>query len=812
VCFDKARAVFRHERYAEYKANRSATPDEFRQQLPLIREVLSVLRVPVLEAEGYEADDLLATLARKAVEEGDEVVVVTGDRDALQLIRPGVSVMMTRRGISDIARFDEAAVVEKYGVTPAQWTDFAALKGETSDNLPGVPGVGDKTASQLVSTYGNVEGVIEHASELRPRIRDALIECADQVRLNKELGRLLDDLEVDVQPDDLRLEPWDDEEVRKLFTSLEFPTLYARMKELALTATAPVGMLEDVTWCDLSDVPEGELAVAWDAATGWMAVSAGDSRACVLPFDAAPARLGEAFADASRPKVAHDAKVLVRMVLEAGGTFEGLDFDTQLAAFLLEPGAAGGYPLQDTVRRYLGVAISEEPEAKPKKAKQGTLDLDPPSPEHVARSAVAVRALRPQLEQFLHNRGLWDVFASLELPLVGVLAKMERAGIMVDLPYLEELDTDLGHKLARLEGRIHELAGEPFNVNSTPQLQRILFEKLDLPKTKKIKTGWSTDQAELAKLVDEHPIVEALVEYREVVKLKTGFTDALIPLVDPKSGRIHTTYSQVSASTGRLASTAPNMQNIPIRAEMGRQIRRAFIAPSGFVLLSADYSQIELRVLAHLTRDAGLLDAFASRHDFHAAIAAKTYGIPVEEVSPTMRSYAKQFSYGIVYGMSAYGVSQRLGIDMDSAREFVDAYYAQFPNVKAFLDAQVAKAAQDGFTTTIFGRRRYLPELQSPNPRIRSMGERMALNAPIQGSAADIMKKAMLDVDAALRGSPEVATMLLTVHDELVFEVPEEGQDAARELVCSAMESAADLVCGLEVDVHFGPNWAAAHA
>ena len=463
--------------------------------------------------------------------------------------------------------------------------------------------------------------------------------------------------------------------------------------------------------------------------------------------------------------------------------------------------------------RGISASHSKSPDAKPaKRGKQAALDLEPPTPDRVATSAAAVHALGPVLVERLSSRGMLDLATNLEFPLVGVLARMEHAGILVDREYLEELNDDLGSKMHALERKVHERAGFEFNVNSNPQLQKILFEQLGLPKTKKIKTGWSTDQSELTKIRDAHPIVEELIEYREVAKLKTGFTDALLPLIDPKTGRIHTTYLQASASTGRLASTNPNMQNIPIRGELGRQIRRAFIAPEGHVVLSADYSQIELRVLAHLAEDQGILDAFASEHDFHAAIAAKVYGVDVGAVQPSMRDFAKQFSFGIAYGMSAYGVSQRLGIDGEEAQAFIDAYYEQFPKVKEFLDRQVDQARVEGFTTTMFGRRRYLAELDSANYRVRAMGERMALNAPIQGSAADIIKRAMIDVDRRVISSPELGRMLLTVHDELVFEIPAEIVDEATDAIRELMEGAAQLRCRLAVEVHTGPNWSAAHA
>ena len=456
------------------------------------------------------------------------------------------------------------------------------------------------------------------------------------------------------------------------------------------------------------------------------------------------------------------------------------------------------------------MTIDEEPPA-PQAGEQASLALGADERRRICHEAVAVRAVSAALEEQLRNQGIWELAAALEFPLVKVLARMEHNGILIDHAYLENLNNEFGQKIVGLEAKIQALASESFNVNSQPQLQRILFEKLRLPKTRKIKTGYSTDAAELEKIAGAHPIIAALLEYREVSKLKSGFTEMLLTLIDPKTNRIHTTYEQTTAATGRLSSAAPNLQNIPIRGDRGRQIRRAFIAPPGHVLLSADYSQIELRVLAHLSQDEAFLQAFAQGHDFHATIAAKVYGVAATHVTPQMRNHVKQFSYGIAYGMSAFGVSQRLGVEIDEATSFIEAYYAQFPKVKAFLAAQVEKAKIDGFTTTMFGRRRYLPELGSSNYRLRALGERMALNAPIQGSAADIIKKAMIDVDHALQKEP-VAKMLLTVHDELVFEVPETKLAQARVLIEAEMTKAVELECGLAVEVHTGMNWAEAHA
>ena len=857
ACWDKGAPQFRLDQYPEYKAGRSETPQTLRQQFPLIRELLEVLRIPVVELEGYEADDLLATLARRGREAGHHMVIVSGDRDCLQLVNDDVTVLMTRRGVTDMIRYDPAMVMERYGVGPERWTDFAALKGEQADNLPGVPGVGDKTAAKLLKEYGDIEGIIEHAAELTPKIRKGIETCADQAKLNRTLGRLLDDVPLETDESLFVRRPWDPETVHTLFSSLEFKTLYQRLLALAPGAAPPQ---EEVIrpssisqWTSGADIPAAEsVAVAWD--DGMAAFCASPGAVGVLPFDVA-AGPDEVLAAEDTAKVVYEAKPLCGAMLRNGARLRGVRCDLKIAAYLLDPGASGGYALADIVSRYLDAALDGEavpaaagaraglkpapthgPDGEraeaggPDGGSQGDL-LNPGDEDReqaarrrrLAAEAAAVQAAAPVLEARLREAGSWELARTLEFPLTEVLARMEHAGILVDDAYLSGLNQDLGERMTLLQAKVQEHAGESFNVNSHPQLAHILFDKLGLPKTKKIKTGYSTDAAELGKLAGRHSIIDTLLEYREVAKLRTGFTDSLLSLVNTRTGRIHTTYEQAAAVTGRLSSSTPNLQNIPIRADLGRQIRRAFVAPADNVLLSADYSQIELRVLAHLSEDASFLAAFAQGHDFHATTAAKVFEVDLQDVTSEMRGRVKQFSYGIAYGMSAFGVSQRLGIEVGEAREFIDAYYAQFPGVKAFLDAQVEQARVDGFTTTMFGRRRYLPELQSANFRMRAVGERMALNAPIQGTAADIMKRAMIAVDRALLEEP-VARMLLTVHDELVFEVPRASLDRAE---CTnvhtgdnwadahglrCMEGAAELRCGLVVDVHTGDNWADAHA
>lgn len=815
MCMDKGKPQFRLDRYPEYKAGRAETPDTFRQQLPLIRDVLAALRIPIVELQGYEADDLLATLAKSGREAGHKIIIVSGDRDCLQLVNDDVTVLMTRRGITDIIRYDPEMVASRYGVSPEQWTNFAALKGEPSDNLPGIPGVGEKTAAQLLKKYGDIEGIIAHAEELTPKVRKGVEACGEQIKLNREIGYLRKDVPIDIDPAWFQRQPWDDEEVRKLFNSLEFKTLYERLKGLGLQAPSEERVVAVEALAELEttqDLPRtGLLAVAWRDAL--IAVCTKPGHAVLLAFDRTSGAQ-EVLADAGVAKVMYDAKPLYRAMFRNGAHLQGLTCDLKIAAYLLDPGAAAGYSLQDTIHRYLDSSMDTPPAAAPERGQlslAGVESADPAFKRQLAAEAVGVHAVAPVLEARLREHGIWELAATLEFPLIEVLARMEDAGILVDAKYLSDLDHELGDKMTSLQARVQEFAGEEFNVNSHPQLGHILFEKLGLPKTKKIKTGYSTDAAELGKLSGKHPIVDALLEYREVAKLKTGFTDSLLGLIDAQTGRIHTTYEQATAATGRLSSSAPNLQNIPIRADLGRQIRRAFVAPADQVLLSADYSQIELRVLAHVSEDQSFLDAFAQGHDFHMTIAAKVYGVDLAQVTTEMRSRVKQFSYGIAYGMSAFGVSQRLGIEVSQAKDFIDAYYAQFPKVKAFLDSQVEQAKIDGYTTTLFGRRRYLPELKSANFRMRAVGERMALNAPIQGTAADIMKKAMIDVDRRLRDEP-VARMLLTVHDELVFEVSKAKLDQAKLLIKESMEGTADLRCGLVVDIHTGENWADAHA
>jgi len=807
VAFDKGRPTVRLEKYADYKAGRAETPDTFRQQLPLIREVLETLHIPIIEVIGHEADDAIGTLAVRAAAEGTDVVIVTADRDFFQLVRPGIEVMFNRKGITDIVRYDEKAVEERFGLPPERYIDYVALKGDPSDNIPGVPGVGEKTASRLIAQYGSVEGVLANLDALTPKLRAGIEESGDDLMRNKDLARLELDLDLDLDPADCVMGEWDDDAVRRLFNSLEFRSLLERLEEVRDTRPAVTEVSIELSQArGVGKLLEGKgpLALAAEISgeriTG-VAVSRGEGRAVHVPIAGAlPQALATWLADPSRPKWVHDAKDLEAALLPLGVELEGVALDTLLAAHLLDP-AEATYPLDAVARRYLGSDPLEGAEAP---AEEGQLPLEE-GWRRAAAEAAAVALLAPVLSERTERSGVRDLLERVELPLAGVLARVQAAGVAVDVPYLEEMAETLGDRLRTLEEQIYTHAGEEFNLNSPPQLRVILYEKLGLATGKRTKTGFSTDASALEKLRDDHPIVDALLQYRELSKLKSTYLDALPPLV--REGRIHTTYSQVSAATGRLSSTNPNLQNIPVRGELGRQIRKAFVpGRPGELLLVADYSQIELRVLAHLSGDEGLAEAFAADADIHAATAAKVFGLPLDQVDPELRRRAKMVNYGLAYGMNAYGLATRLGIPPDEAQEFIDAYFAGFPRVREFLDHQVTMAAAEGYTATILGRRRYLPELQSPNPRVRDLGRRMALNAPIQGSAADIIKLAMIAVDRALEGMP--ATMVLTVHDELVLEVERDALEAVAETVAKEMSSAYELSVPLRVDVGHGDTWA----
>jgi DNA polymerase-1 len=815
VAFDIGAPTVRLEKYAEYKAGRPEAPDEFRQQLGLIVEVLETLRIPVIGIEGHEADDAIATLAVRAVEQGIDTVIVTADRDFFQLVRPEITVMFNVKGISDIRRYDVAAVTERFGLPPEKYLDYVALKGDTSDNIPGVPGVGEKTASKLVQDFGSIEELLGRTAELKGKLKESIEAAGEQLVLNKDLAQLNTELELDVRPEDAVMGEWDVDAVRRLFTSLEFRTLFERLEEVGRSAKPAVDVAEldlrettpeELSRILVSDAPKAVRIALDDGAIAGVAVSAGGGQAAYAPVKKA-SEVSEGL-QSEMPKWTHDAKDTETAALAADTALGGVAFDTMLAGYLLDPGG-GNYELRALGETYLGTDVLGSVEADTETAGQLFADDAWKTP---AAEAAAIALLAPVMAERIDKAGLRSLLDDVELPLSSVLARMQAAGIALDVTYLEEMAEGVRDEMATLQAEIYRHAGREFNLNSPPQLRQILYEELRLSPGKKTSKGQlSTDASVLEKLRDAHPIVDALLRWRELDKLNSTYLEALPRQVDPRDRRVHTTFNQTGAATGRLSSSNPNLQNIPVRGELGRKIRRAFVPGSkDQLLLVADYSQIELRILAHLAGDEGLTAAFGSGTDIHTATSAKVFGLPEDQVDPATRSRAKAINYGLAYGMNAWGLASRLEITAEEAQEFIDAYFESFPQIRDFLDRQVARAAAEGFTETILGRRRYIPELQAANPRVRDMGRRMALNAPIQGSAADVFKLGMLRVDAALRASNLEVRMLLTVHDELVFEVASGRVEEAAALVKEEMEAAYELSVPLRADIGWGPNWAEA--
>ena len=838
TCFDLGEPLKRTEEFSDYKATRTEAPSTFGPQIPLIREVLKVMAIPIFEMPGHEADDLIAYLAHYAKDENLDVRIVTGDRDFFQCVDDRIHVLYNRRGISDIVEMDSAAVEKRYGVPPAKYVDLKALEGDNSDNLPGVPGVGTKTAAKLVQRYGSAEDAIAHADEQTPKLRANLASHGEQVALNKKLSTLVEVPLEGVNLEDMRMGGWDRDALTELFNSLEFRSLLERLLEDFPEAAEGEGEAFELEL----RIIEGEselkaLAEELDAAGSFaidlvptaprrgprsLALSWADGATAYVPFgaegfstDVVERVLGPVLSDPKVGKLAHGARGVVISLDAAGLHLEGLKLDTHIAAYLLDPGA-NTYSLDEMARRYTGRELQavEGLDRREADENQAAFDFSEPILELEAEDsslrALAVAQLAAALEPEMERLGMRELYEDIEHPLVDVLARMEKIGVKIDLEYLDGMATDLDKRISKLETECYEFAGERINLGSPKQLRELLYEKLGLKTTRRTKSGLSTDQRALQQLVGKHPFVQKLIDYRELAKLKNTYIDALPPLVDPNDGRVHTTYDQTVAATGRLSSTNPNLMNIPIRSELGAQIRRAFVPEEGHSILSVDYSQIELRVMAHLSEDPILVEVFNTDEDIHTATALRVFDIDASEIDTRQRSTAKMINYGLAYGMGAPGLADRLNIPVPEAQAIMDTYFERFDGVAAFLDQIVRQAHADGFTTTMFGRRRYLPELGSGNPRVRAIGERQALNAPIQGTAADIMKLAMIGVDQALEEKALQTTMILTVHDELVFEVPAGEESAAAELIEREMTSVAEMKVPLRVESSFGPNWAEA--
>jgi DNA polymerase-1 len=826
AAFDRPEPTFRHEVIDEYKANRSEAPDILRQQMGLVRQVVETLGIVTLDVPGFEADDIIATVVEQAKEKACEVIIVTGDRDEYQLVSdPYVKVLYNRRGVSDYALYDEAGIFERTGVTPTQYPEYAALRGDPSDNLLGVPGVGEKTAAKLIATYGGLDGIFANLDSLTPKLRASMAEHEGRVRRNAAVMVLRRDAPVSVDLDALAWGPSDMSELKRLFDFLEFRTLFERLEEVleAPIAMAPAAEGQVIepelvratsasAAAELLGRPEVlDVGAAWTGQPGrsslvGLAVVADPTGGEVawVPAEFLDDATVQASLTDGRPVRAHQAKELLRGLAARGIDLRSLQLDTAIGAYLIDP-AENRYEIADLLHRYTGDTLPVDATA------QGQLDLDGDAPDEAViagRVALAVSRLAPALVAALEKQGMRRLYDDIENPLVAVLARMEEAGISVDAVELRRLNERLTNDCQRLAADVFAAAGREFNLNSPNQLRQILFDERGLSPQKRTKTGFSTDASSLEKLREQWPeFIDPLLAYREVEKLRSTYGEGLLAEVAP-DGRIHASFNQTVARTGRLSSDQPNLHNIPIRSEEGRQFRRAFVPAAGHVLLVADYNQIELRCIAHLAEDPGLIAAFTDRQDIHTATASRIFAVAPSAVTIAQRSKAKMVSYGLAYGMEAYGLGQRLNIPTEEAAEILTAYFEAFPNVKNYMDRTVIEARKRGYTETLFGRRRPIPELQSSNWRIRQAGERQAMNAGIQGLAADIFKVALVRLDDALAASGTGARLVLQVHDEVLVEVAEGDQDVVGELTHHTLVGAAELRVPLEVNLAFGPSWA----
>ncbi|UGY94988.1 DNA polymerase I [Streptomyces gobiensis] len=834
VAFDVSRKTWRSEEFAEYKANRSKAPDEFKGQVELIGELLDAMRVKRFAVEGFEADDVIATLATQAEAEGFEVSIVTGDRDCLQLVSDKVTVLYPTKGVSELTRFTPEKVREKYGLSPSQYPDFAALRGDPSDNLQGIPGVGEKTATKWINQFGSFAGLVEHVEEVKGKAGQNLRDHLEAVKLNRRLTEMVRDVELADRPEDLVRVPYDRDALKVVLDALEFRHVNFRER---LFAADPGAQEEETALIDGVEVDgavlgTGELA-PWlaehaQAPLGLATVDdwrlgSGSVREIALATAGGPAawfdptQLDEAdeqafaawCADAGQPKVLHNAKGVLRVFAEHGWSVQGIIMDTALAAYLVQPGRRS-FALEALSVEFLGRELPQPVQDS------GQLALgadDAAEADALMGQARTILDLGEAFTGRLEEVGASELLHDMELPTSALLARMERAGIAADRPWLTRLEQQFADAVQQAVSEAHAAVGHEFNLGSPKQLQEVLFGELGLPKTKKTKTGYTTDADALAWLAaqTDHELPVLMLRYREQSKLRTT-VEGLIKTI-AADGRIHTSFSQTVAATGRLSSTEPNLQNVPVRTDEGRAIRRGFVVGEGFEsLMTADYSQIELRVMAHLSEDEGLIEAFTSGEDLHTTVASQVFGVAKDQVDAEMRRKIKAMSYGLAYGLSAFGLSQQLSIAPDEARKLMDTFFERFGGVRDYLQRAVEEARAVGYTQTMLGRRRYLPDLNSDNRQRREMAERMALNAPIQGTAADIVKIAMLRVDEGLTKEQLTSRMLLQVHDEIVLEIAPGERERVEELVRREMAGAVELRAPLDVSVGAGTDWeSAAH-
>jgi DNA polymerase I len=862
VSFDVGKPQFRFDAHPEYKAGRPSMPDDLRAQFPIVREIAAMMGMPIRELEGYEADDVIGTLTKRATAAGVDTMIVSGDLDGLQLVDDHVRLLTTRMGVASTVIYDEAKVMERYGLRPDQMLDYKALKGDTSDNIPGVPGVGEKTAISLLQQFGSLDGIYEHLDEVKGKLRERLAEHRASAFMSREVGRIVTDLPVELDVDEARTGRYDRRAVAQRFRELEFRSLIDRLPASSIAPTGPeapeqetkgglqlsldllggrpppadggvapgdprsqpdpladpAGAIEQVdprivrTDADRAELEawmaahEGSIGIGWSAGAGrpleralfGIALAGTDGSSWYVPW-ADERDLPAWFGRDDRDLVGHDLKQLLVMLGARRRPLAGTCFDSLVASYMVNP-ALRAQTLDDVASTRFGGELPPKPMSPETGAEEVACA------RRAAGEALTALLARPGLERDLAEGGLGDLFSEVEMPLVPVLARMELAGVQLDLGALGAMQEEFGTQLAGLESQIYELVGHEFNIGSPKQLEQVLFSELGLPATKRTRTGFSTDASVLGELRDHHEVIGLILEHRQVAKLKSTYVDALPGLVDA-NGRLHTTYQQAVAATGRLSSTDPNLQNIPIRTALGRRIRRAFVAPEGRLLLGADYSQQELRILAHVSGDAGLRADFSAHEDIHLAAAARVLGLSPEQVGPKERSVAKMINYGIAYGLSDFGLADRLKIPREEAQKFIADYFAAYEGIRRYTVEMKILARDQGFVTTLLGRRRYLPELTARNGALRAAGERMAINMPIQGTAADGMKIAMVRLDSALRDRGIRSKMLLQVHDELVFETDEDELPELAALATEIMESALPLDVPLEVDLKVGANW-----
>ena len=831
IAFDVKAPTFRHETYADYKATRRAVPDTLIPQIPYVKEVVRGFAIPVIEQAGLEADDIIGTIACRCAAEGMAVVIVSGDKDLMQLVSADIVMTDTMKDKT----YDIAAVKERFGVEPPKVVEILALTGDVSDNIPGVPGIGPKGALRLIEQFGGIEEILAHPEKIHNlKTREAILANTEKARLSLDLARIRTDAAVPFDLEACRRREPDRELLISLFKEFEFSSLLQELKGGGEEAAGDYRICRtkeelEALCARLSQAREFSLepllssAEAMRASLVGLAVSPAPGEGFYLPIaheDGSPqlsagavlGALAPLLDDPAVPKHGHDLKTTLIVLAESGAPFRGLGCDTMVASYLLNP-ARRSFELADTVLDHLGRQIPAAKEIVGSGARSVPFASIAPAKaaDYACRRADAVMSLTAELTGKIAGADLADLLKDVEMPLVTVLAAMEMKGVLLDRGLLKTMSLEIEQLLALSEEKISQLAGEKFNINSPKQLQVILFEKLGLPRGRKTKEGYSTDVDVLTWLALSHELPAEILAYRGMVKLKSTYIDALPELINPRTGRVHTSYNQTVAATGRLSSSNPNLQNIPIRTLEGKRIRQAFIAPPGWMIVSADYSQIELRVLAHLSKDEALMEAFRTGEDIHSRTASDIFGVFPEMVNADMRRQAKVINFGVLYGMSAFGLAKELGVTQKLAQAYIDGYFQKYAKVREYLDGLLAQARREGYVTTLLKRRRYLPEIASPQPSVRQFAERMAINAPIQGTAADLIKVAMVRIFRRLAEEGLQAAMIMQVHDELVFEAPVSEREALMSLVCEEMEGVLKLDVPLKVEIAAGKNWDEAH-